>query len=142
MELRHDLQGFDKLQRAFMRAPQLVARELDGWMQVTTENFKRQVLFKTPRRDGTLQKNINSHIESVGSFGVQGIVSTALNYAIPVEFGRKKIPLQNFHVNEKIVRDKGAFMFTKALDENTKQIQDDFARFVDHVLAKIAAGAT
>ena len=156
MELRHDLQGFDKLQRAFMRAPNFVARELDGWMQATTLHLEREIVLRTPKKEGTLQKSISSEVQKVGQFGVAGIVSTALNYALPVEFGSKPhdITPKNGKALAFMMRgvpafakkvhhpgSKGAFMFTKALQANVKQIESDFASFVDHVLAKVAAGA-
>jgi hypothetical protein len=156
MEMRHDLQGVDKLQRAFIRAPQFVSRELYGWMQATTLHLQREIQIRTPKREGTLQKSIGSEVEKVGQFGVAGIVGTSLNYAPPVEFGSK--PHDIYPKNGKALAfmmrgvpvfakkvhhpgSKGAFMFTKALEANIKNIEDDFASFIDHVLAKIAAGA-
>ena len=157
MEMRHDLQGFDKLKRAFMRAPQFVSRELDGWMQATTLHLEREIVLRTPKKEGTLQKSIGSEVQKVGQFGVAGIVSTALNYAEPVEFGSKPHEIKpkpgkylHFMIRgvpvftKKPIQhpgSKGAFMFTKALQANINHIEDDFARFVDRVLAKIAAGA-
>ena len=156
MELRADLQGFDKLQRAFMRAPNFVSRELTQWMQTATLHLQREIVLRTPKKEGTLQKSISSHIEPVGQFGVAGIVSTALNYALPVELGSKPhditpkngkalaFMMRGVPVFAKKVHhpgSKGAFMFTKALQANVKQIEADFASFVDHVLAKVAAGA-
>lgn len=157
MELRHDLQGFDKLQRAFMRAPDFVSRELYMFMNTMAFHMEREVVLRTPKKSGNLQTSISGRAERVGAFGVQAVVATALNYALPVEFGSK--PHDITPKNGKALAfmmggglmfakkvhhpgSKGAFMFTKALQANINNIEDDFARFVDRVLAKIAAGAT
>lgn len=155
MEIRHDLSGFARLQQAFMRSPNFVARELESWMQATIFHLQREVQVRTPKDTGALQKSIISEVEPLGRFGVQGIVGTPLNYAVPVELGSKPhdiVPkngkalhfmMRGIPVFAKRVHhpgSKGAFMFTKAFEQNIKQIEADFERFVDHVLAKIAAG--
>lgn len=156
MEIRHDLSGFARLQQAFLRSPGFVSRELESWMQATTLHLQREIFDRTPYKEGTLRKSISSEVERVGQFGVQGIVGTALDYAIPVERGSDphEIVPKNGKALHFMMRgvpvfarrvhhpgSKGAWMFTKAFEQNIKQIEADFERFVDHVLAKIAAGA-
>lgn len=150
------LLGFDRLQRAFHLAPNFTARELESWVTVITLYLQSEVQERTPKRDGTLQQSTISEVKTVGRFGVEGIVGTPLDYAPPVEFGAKPhdiVPkngkalhfmMRGIPVFAKKVHhpgSKGAFMFTRAFEENLQQIQADFYRFVDHVLAKIATGS-
>ena len=136
------LQGFDRLQLGFAKAPRFVAKELEEWMGAQGLHLATEIKKRTPKDAGALQDSINSYVVQAGSLGVSAIITTPLNYAVPVELGRKNVSLQNFKIDGKIVRDKGAFMFKKAVEANKGQIQADFVRLVDHILDKIAAGAT
>lgn len=154
MEIR--LEGFDRLQRAFMQSPQLVHREIESWMLAQGNHLQREVQRRTPKDTGALQKSIANYIVPAGPLGVEAIITTPLNYAQPVEFGAKPhdISPKNGKFLHFMMRgvpvfarkvhhpgSKGAFMFEKAFNANATQIQQDFIRLVDHILAKIATGA-
>lgn len=150
------LLGFERLQRAFERAPEFVGHELTVWMTAQGLYLQGEIQKRTPKDTGLLQKSIIAHVEYIGRLGVTSIIGTPLNYALPVEMGSKPhdiLPkngkalhfmMRGIPVFAKKVHhpgSKGAFMFKKSLDANITQIQEDFYRFVDHVLAKIASGA-
>lgn len=151
------LQGFDRLQRGFDRAPDLVSREMRRWLETSLAHLTDDITALTPKDTGLLQKSIQPSDIQVGRLGVSGLVGTPLNYALPVEFGAKPHDItpkngkalaffmRGTPVFAKKVRhpgSKGYFMFSRAFQANQQQIQDSFTRMVDNVLAKIAAGAT
>ncbi len=150
------LPGFDRLASAFAQAPNFVARELHAWVEAISLHLTREITLRTPKKTGLLQQSIKPSIVQVGALGVNAIISTPLNYAIPVELGSEPhdiLPkngnalhfmMRGIPITVKKVHhpgSKGAFMFTKAFAANVTQIQDDFVRFVDHILARVAAGA-
>lgn len=156
MQLSMSLDGFERLQRAFMHAPDFVSRELTAWATAQGLHLQAEVQKRTPKDTGLLQKSISSHIEPAGRLGVSAIIGTPLNYALPVELGSKPhdiLPkngkalhfmMRGIPVFAKVIHhpgSKGAFMFQKSFDANIAQIQDDFYKFVDYVIAKIASGA-
>lgn len=148
--------AFARLQHAFNQAPQFVGRELEAWVTAQGFHLQGEIQERTPKRDGTLQKSIHTTIENVGTLGVSAIIGTPLSYALPVEFGAKPhdiVPkngkalmfmMRGVPVFAKKVHhpgSKGAFMFKRAFDANVLQVKQDFERFVEHVINKIAAGA-
>lgn len=156
MELSMSLLGFERLQRAFERAPDFVGRELTAWITAQGLHLTGEIQKRTPKDTGLLQKSIIPHVEHTGRLGVASIIGTPLNYALPVELGSKPhdiLPkngkalhfmMRGIPVFAKKVHhpgSKGAFMFKKSFEANIAQIQDDFYRFVDHVIAKVASGA-
>lgn len=150
------LQGFDRLQRAFMQSPQLVERDLLAWAETTAAHLTDEITSLTPKDTGLLQQSIKPSVVQVGALGVSAVIGTPLSYALPVEFGAKPhdiLPkngkalhfmMRGIPITVKKVHhpgSKGYFMFSRAFEANIKQVQDSFVRMVDRVLAKIAAGA-
>lgn len=156
MELSMSLLGFERLQRAFERAPDFVGHELTSWVTAQGLHLQGEVQKRTPKDTGLLQKSIISHVEPLGRLGVAAVIGTPLNYAVPVELGSKPhdiLPkngkalhfmMRGIPVFAKKIHhpgSKGAFMFQKSFDANIEQIQADFYNFVDHVIAKMASGS-
>lgn len=150
------LQGFDRLQRAFMQAPQLVERDLLAWTETTAAHLTDEITSLTPKDTGLLQQSIKPSVTQVGALGVSAVIGTPLSYALPVEFGAKPhdiVPkngkalhfmMRGIPITVKKVHhpgSKGYFMFTQAFEANVTQVQDSFVRMVERVIAKIAAGA-
>jgi len=146
---------FDRLAVAFHQAPDFTRRELFAWMTYTGLHMEGEVKKRTPKKEGTLQNSINAVTKPVGRFGVESIVGTSLNYAVPVEDDVKphdivakngkalQFMMRGVPIMVKRVRhpgSKGAFMFKKSFEANISQIMQDFERFVDHVTLKIAQG--
>lgn len=146
---------FDRLAAAFHMAPDFTRRELFAWMTATSFHMQSEVQHRTPKRDGTLQASIQPVVKPVGRFGVEGIVGTSLNYAVPVEDDVKPHDIvakngkalsfmwRGIPILVKRVRhpgSKGAFMFKKAYEANVAQIERDFEMFVDHLMTKVLAG--
>lgn len=136
------LQGFDRLEQAFKHSPELVGRELLAWVETTTAHLTDEITSITPKVTGLLRGSIKPGAVKVGALGVTAIISTPLNYALPVEFGVKRKERKSksgkLYIHPGM---KGYRMFTKAFEANTQQVQDSFTHMVDRVLARIAAGA-
>jgi len=146
---------YERLAQAFLMAPDFTRRELNAWMTYIGFHMQREVQVRTPKRDGTLQNSIQPVVKPVGRFGVEAIVGTPLNYAVPVEEDVKPhdivakngkalhFMMRGIPIMVKKVRhpgSKGAFMFKKAFEANAAQIEQDFVAFTDHLFAKITAG--
>lgn len=146
---------FDRLAVAFRMAPDFTRRELFAWMESTSFHMQGEIQHRTPKRDGTLQNSIQPAVKPVGRFGVEAVIGTPLNYAVPVELGSKPHDIvakngkalhfmwRGIPIIAKRVRHpgtKGSFMFKRAYEANVAQIERDFESFVDHLFAKITAG--
>ncbi len=78
------------IEAAWAKAPQIVERELRGFMEAATLALKGEAQDKTPTNRGTLRASIGSGVRVIeNGLGVEGIVGTSLNYALPVELGTK-----------------------------------------------------
>lgn len=85
-----DVVGLKALQAAFLKAPAIVAEELDRAMTKVTGNLARETSEITPRDKGVLAGRVlEGRVVAVSETGVIGVVGTSLNYALPVEIGRK-----------------------------------------------------
>jgi len=149
------LEGYDRLQQAFMQAPAMVEHDLRAWMERTAAHLTDEITAITPKKTGNLQQSIVPYIVPAGNLGVGAIIATPLNYADPVEFGSKPhdiVPkgkgalhfiFNGIPINVKKVHHpgtKGHFMFKRAFDANKDQIQASFNNMIDHVLFKISTG--
>lgn len=154
--LEIQLQGFERLQKAFIQAPALVAREMLAWMETASGHLIDEITAITPKDTGLLQKSFTANIESAGTLGVSAVIGTPLNYALPVEFGSKPHDIlpKNGNALHFMIRGvpvfakkvhhpgtKGYFMVTRAFEENKTQIQDSFNRMVERVIVAVARGA-
>lgn len=85
------------IEGAWGRAPQAVERELRAFMLRATLQLEAASKEGTPTDRGTLRGSIFSAVTPIeGGLGVEGVVGTALNYALPVELGAKPhwVPLE------------------------------------------------
>lgn len=146
---------FERLAAAFKMAPDLTRRELDLWITAAAFSMQREIQLITPTKHGLLRGSIGTDIRPVGNFGVEAVIGTPLNYAVPVELGSKPHDIvakngkalhfmwRGIPIMAKRVRHpgtKGSFMFKRAYDANVAQIERDFESFVDHLFANITAG--
>lgn len=83
-----DLVGLSELQAGFRKAPAIVIEELDKAMDEVTWLLLRETSEITPVVLGILKQSEFGVVE-VSETGVLGIVGSPLNYALPVEIGRK-----------------------------------------------------
>lgn len=85
------------LEEAWARAPQKVERELRAFMERATLRLEAESKDRTPTDRGTLRGSIFSEVKTFSDgLGVEGIVGTSLNYALPVELGARPhwVPLE------------------------------------------------
>jgi hypothetical protein len=83
-----DLGNLKDLQAALARAPQVAREELETAVTEADLLLAREVQERMPTAHGTLRASV-FHREEVSDSGVIGLVSTPLNYAVPVELGTK-----------------------------------------------------
>jgi hypothetical protein len=83
-----DLGNLKDVQAALARAPQLVREELEAAVTEADLLLVREVQERMPTAHGTLRASVFNR-EEVSDTGVLGLVSTPLNYAVPVELGTK-----------------------------------------------------
>jgi len=78
------------IEASWARAPEVMERELRGFMHAAVLGLEGEAKDKTPTDRGTLRGSIHSAVTTIDNgLGVEGIVGTALNYALPVELGSK-----------------------------------------------------
>ena len=159
-DLTITLQGWDQLQQAFGRAPDVVREELDRFVHGATELLQTEVVDRTPAAAGTLRASITASVEPMAQ-GMLGVVGTVQPYAIPVELGTKPHfpPIQSlmdwvklklgksgkegrqvaFLIARKIARvgTKGHFMFRDAAQANAGEIQRQFDAACARIVARI-----
>lgn len=90
--VRIDLQGAAELERAWRRAPEIVAEEMTRAMWEAETLAEREVKERTPvgvGGGGGLKGSIIAKMPHVSPAGVLGVVGTPLNYAVPVELGTR-----------------------------------------------------
>ncbi len=161
MELTLSLEGFDQLEAALKRAPEIVAEELAKFAHASVNTLRSDIIDLTPvsKLDHThMNTQYSSEVLGATSLGVLGaagagvlgIVGTVVPYAIPVELGTRPhiIRARNaraLHFGNIFVKSvhhpgtKGAHMFQRAMDDNQAQIEADFAAAVERALQRIAA---
>lgn len=74
---------------AFLRAPTMVRAELRGFLVRVVAHLQAEVVERTPKAQGHLQRSIIGDVVELPGLGMEGVVSSALNYAAPVELGTK-----------------------------------------------------
>lgn len=79
------------IEASWARAPEVVARELTAFMDAATERLREEAIERTPTSgSGHLKQSIIGEVRSFDrGLGVEGIVGTPLDYAVPVELGAK-----------------------------------------------------
>lgn len=88
MHYEIDTGNLKDLQAALERAPQIVREELETAVTEADLLLEREVQQRMPTAHGTLRASV-FHREEVSDAGVIGLVSTPLDYAVPVELGSK-----------------------------------------------------
>jgi hypothetical protein len=156
MELGIELTGWEQVAANWERAPELFSQELKTWAETTAMHLTDEIKALTPKDTGALQDSIKPIEIDVGPLGVNELIGTALNYAVPVELGSKPHDItpkngkalsfifNGVQVFVKKVHHPGTtgyFMFQQALDANRAQIQDSFSATVDGVLTRLAGNA-
>lgn len=148
------------LRAAFLRVPEVAARELHAFMVRTTAHLQAEVQERTPTTHGTLRASIFGEVRAFdGGFGVEGLIGTSLAYAPAVEHGtkphhppieplvdwaRQKLALSGTEARRaahaiawKIARKgtEGAFMFRDTFNANRAQVLDEFGRMANRLAA-------
>jgi hypothetical protein len=160
------LAGWERLERAFAQAPDIVREELRRFAMGATMFLEGEVKDRTPQgAHGHLAQSITSEVSDLAD-GVLGVVGTPLAYAVPVELGTKPHmppiqPLEDW-VQHKLGKmgpeikrvayaiawkikhhgTKGAFMFKGAFEANQVEVRHQFEVSVARILQRIeGAGA-
>ncbi len=154
MQLGLELTGWDRVAANWERAPELFERELQVWAEQTSARLVDEIKALTPKDTGALQDSIKPREIAIDALGVEILIGTPLNYAVPVELGSKPhdITARNGKALHFIFRGvpitvkkvhhpgtQGYFMFTQALEANKPQIQASFSATVERVLAQLGA---
>lgn len=88
MEIAIDFSALTTLQAQLRKAPDVVRQELLAAMTEADGKLEEQVKELTPRASGGLKSSIIGE-EKVREFGVEGLIGSPLNYAMPVELGTR-----------------------------------------------------
>lgn len=161
MNVAFEMTGWDELQAAFRRAPQLLREELGRAMTEADQLLEREVKDLTPTASGLTRNSIFSHEQALES-GALGVVGTAQPHAVYVELGTKPHfpplePLQDWvrtklGLPEKEARGVayliaraiaargtlGVGMFHRAFARNRSQVEAIFERARDRIAARLA----
>jgi hypothetical protein len=165
MEISINLDGRGELQALWKRAPEIARDEVLSAIKEIDQELIRELMelnSVTPSANGTLRRSMRNE-ESVGEFGVVGLVGSSLSYAEPVELGtrphfppvealedwvRVKIGLTDdkevrsraFHIARKISRvgTKGAFMFKKTMARLEPFFDARMAQARDRIVARLS----
>jgi hypothetical protein len=166
VEIRIDFEALVKLQAQMRQAPHVVREELLKAMTEADAKIEAQVKELAPRgASGDLQRSVIGQEREVGPFGVEGLVTSPLNYVVPVELGTKphfppvealidwvkaKLGVTGdkearsvaFLVARKISRrgTKGQAMFEKTLEHMTPEIHAIFGAAQDRIAERILRG--
>lgn len=154
------LHGWEQLQQAFARAPEIVEEEMQRYLAEATMHLRTEVVDRTPAAMGTLRASIHTDFSVSGS-QILGVVGTAQPYAVPVELGtrphfppvqaledwvRQKLGLSGkeahsvaFLIARKISKKgtKGHFMFRDAFQANAGEVQRQFDAAAARIVARI-----
>lgn len=167
MEIRIDFSALTTLQGQLRQAPAVVREELLAAMTEADGKLEAQVKMFAPRgASGDLQRSVIGEERQVGEFGVEGLVTSPLNYAPPVELGTRphfppvealidwvkaKLGITGdkearsvaFLVARKISRQgtKGQKMFEGSLEHMTPEITAIFEAAQQRIAARILGGA-
>lgn len=166
MKIAFDAAPVSLWRHAFIRAPQLAAEEMHGFMVRSTAHLQAEVQERTPTTHGTLRASIFGEVRPFDDgFGVEGLVGTPLDYAPAVEHGarphrppieplvdwaRQKLALSGTEAEKaahaiawKIARrgTEGAHMFRDAFNANQVQLQADFRRSAVRLVTRIEGTA-
>lgn len=161
------LQGWEQLQQAFARAPEIVQEELGAFAHNATQLLRSEVIDRTPvgasGGSSGLRGSITASVDRMAD-GVLGVVGTVKPYAVPVELGTKPhmppiLPIMEWvqakfgggqDMNEirsraeairwKIYRygTKGHFMFRDAFQANAGEVQRQFDSAAARIVARIS----
>lgn len=156
------LHGWEQLQQAFARAPEIVREELGAFAHAATQHLRSEVVDRTPAAMGTLRASIHGSVERMAD-GVLGVVGTVQPYAVPVELGtkphfppvqaledwvRQKLGLSGkeahnaaFLIARKISKKgtQGHFMFRDAFQANQAEVQHQFDAAATRIVTRIGA---
>lgn len=88
----YSLPRLDVVTRALATAPTVVMEELERFFATVLPQLTSEVADRTPASQGHLRASIIGSA-NVNESGFLGVVSTSLNYAIPVELGSKPHPV-------------------------------------------------
>lgn len=157
-EIRVEFEALKKLEAALAQAPAGAQQELVAGVEDAVARLKFAVIMEapTPVRDGALRSSINaSGAIVVDGLGVESIVGSSLDYAIPVELGTKPHEIRarpgsalsfTWRGREVVVSvvhhpgTKGAFMFEKGLGIAKPDLDRIFVRVEDRIAERIGLG--
>lgn len=71
----------------FAAAPAAARRELRRFLARAVMHLQAEVVERTPKARGALQRSIIGNVLDMPGLGVEGVVGTSLAYAAPVELG-------------------------------------------------------
>jgi hypothetical protein len=153
------------LAQAWQKAPETVAEEITRGVLEAELLLEREAKEGTPTATGLLRGSIAAQQPRRLADQIIGVVGTSLAYAVSVELGARPHfppiqPLADWahlklgvsaeqaqHVGFLVARKiaargtKGAFMFTRALQANTAQLQGIVAAAAGRIAARLAPGA-
>lgn len=72
---------------AFLLAPTIVRAELRGFLTRVVAHLQAEVVERTPKAHGHLQRSIIGDVVDLPGLAIEGVVGTSLAYALPVEIG-------------------------------------------------------
>lgn len=88
----YSLPRLGEVTQALAAAPQVVASELDRFFAIVLPQLTSEIVDRTPASQGHLRQSIIGS-SSVNESGFLGVISTPLNYAMPVELGSRPHPV-------------------------------------------------
>lgn len=166
MRVEFDAAGVALWRRAFAHAPELAAQEMQAFLVRSTAHLQAEVQARTPTTHGTLRASIFGEVRMFADgFGMEGLVGTPLGYAPTVEHGtrphhppveplidwaRQKLGVRGVEAERagraiawKIAHrgTKGAHMFRNAMNTNRGQIEADWMRSGERLVALIEGRA-
>lgn len=163
---RVEILGFDELQAAWAKAPDIVRQELTRAMWEAELQLEPAIQAETPEGAyKNLRSSIAAQTPRVSADTVLGVVGTAAAYAIPVELGTKPhfppiLPLVDWVIAKLGVPEKeakgvafliarkisrrgttGAAMFRKGFDKTERRVQQAFVDARRRIRDRLAPGA-
>jgi len=148
-----ELKGFQELKAAWAQAPEIVREELLRSMTEADMLLLRVLADEyTPKRTGHLRASIGA-TEQVGDHDVIGMVSTSVDYAIPVELGTRPhdivakpgsalhFVVGGHEVTVKRVHHpgtQGVHMFSRAFADKRQEVINEFSEGTDRIIVRLA----
>lgn len=161
-QINFDTAQLERVARLMAQAPEIAQDEITRFITAITAHLQGEVQQRTPTAHGTLRASIFGDVKRLGRLGAEGVVSTSLAYAVPVELGtaphmppvapliawaRQRLGVTGadaeragWAVARKIARvgTDGAFMFRDTFQANEAQIKAGLDLALDRIQARMA----